>query len=57
MKLFKKNKTDKELQDELKALCHRVIADGYATVDRMDRYESLLLSLYERNLTPEIKLK
>jgi len=57
MKWFKQHQqTDKELQDELKALCEKVIVSQYSSFDDMSRYENLLREIYKRNLTPEAKL-
>lgn len=44
--------TTKELQAELYALVLRILADGDATCDRMDRYERLLCELYKREEKP-----
>lgn len=51
--LFKKTeKTDKELQDEIKALVNKVIIMQRMSEVDQDRYEKLLYTLYQRNLTP-----
>jgi uncharacterized protein YdiU (UPF0061 family) len=51
-----KIKTDKELQDELRALCDKVIVDQYWSIYEAERYEKLLREIYSRNLTPVTKL-
>lgn len=51
-----KIKTDKELQDELRALCETIVVKPYSTSTDMDRYEKLLTEIYKRNLTPSVKL-
>lgn len=56
MNWFETKKTDKQLQDELKALCDKIIAQQYSSSRDMDRYEELLLEIYKRNLRPCIKL-
>lgn len=51
--LFKKTeKTDKELQDEIKALVNKVVIMQRMSEVDQDRYEKLLYTLYQRNLTP-----
>lgn len=57
MTWFRKEKTDKELQDELKALCDKVIAQQLGWQRDFDRYEELLLEIYKRGLVPVIKLQ
>ena len=57
MKLFKwltpPDKSDIELQSELKALVHTVTAKQYAGGTSMVRYEKLLKEIYKRGLKPE----
>ncbi len=57
MKWFQETKkTGKELQDELKALCDKCIAQQYMSSYDENRYEKLLRNIYARNLEPCIKL-
>jgi len=59
MSWFKKEKivlTDKQLQDELKALCQKIILKQYSSSLDENRYEKLLYEIYKRNLIPEMTL-
>ncbi len=52
-----KTQTNEELQAELKALCMKVIAKQYTTVQDMERYEELLRVIYLRKLEPCMTLE
>jgi len=54
---WKKKKTSRELQAELKALVQRLVAQKGYSFDEMDRYEKLLKELYLRGEEPETILK
>lgn len=54
---WKKEKTSRELQAELKALVQRLVAQRSYSFDEMDRYEELLRELYLRGEEPETILK
>lgn len=47
-----KQKTDKELQDELKAFCQVMEIKNYLSFADEKRYEALLFEIYSRNLIP-----
>lgn len=49
-------KTDKELQDELRALVDRIVSCQFISVRNEERYEELLYEIYKRNLIPCVKL-
>ncbi len=51
-----KMKSDKELQDELRALCDKMIALQIYSYDDIERYEYLLKQIYSRDLEPITKL-
>lgn len=55
--VWKKEKTSRELQAELKALVQRLVAQRGYSFDEMDRYEELLRELYLRGEEPETILK
>ena len=54
---WKKEKTSRELQAELKALVQRLVAQRGYSFDEMDRYEELLRELYLRGEEPETILE
>jgi hypothetical protein len=47
-----KQKTDKELQAELKAFVKRIVAQQYIFPSEAIRYESMLKEIYLRGLEP-----
>lgn len=58
MCLFKQlEKSNKELQAELKALVMLCLADQYISYENGRRYEKLLKEIYLRGLTPELTIK
>jgi len=51
-------KSDLELQAELKAICHKIEAQGgCSTSSDINKYEDLLIEIYKRELEPEMLLK
>ena len=50
-------KTDKELQDDMRAFVNTVLVKNYMTFTDEERYEKLLREFYHRNLVPEMQLK
>lgn len=54
---WRKKKTSRELQAELKALVQRLVVQRGYSFDEMDRYEELLKELYLRGEEPEAILK
>jgi len=50
-------KSDKDLQDELQALCDKIIGQQMGWSEDWSRYESLLREIYRRNLTPITRLQ
>jgi len=56
-KLVEVEKTDLELQSELKALVNRIVVEQLPGNSELRRYEKLLAEIYKRRLEPEISLK
>ena len=55
MTLFKRHKTDAELQAELKALVYRCLIQP--TTSLLDRYQEILEEMFNRGIEPESTLK